>query len=415
MSYHISVCLGMHYVPATANANSENPRIVSKPLREVEPSQLRPQREAYKALWLGRILMLFALVLQFSGTFFLSVRRLYASMQHVRYQPSIRMWSIDTKNGLMALGGVGTAMKSIAISVLNLTWTDSIYQEQAAENVYEMTTAEDLPRSRSTMTEVAPVIVELTTEVTQTPNLAMSQSSGANDEVDDPLPRIVSRETNALASYGQKIILLPRQAFEPLTHWYLAFRSHSDRVSRFLLRFFPLELRRDFELAYLMMIMFFLLVVPQDGFWGTITREGIRYGSPKAISDRLADLFWRSRFGLICEREQFCFPMKLYLAPVMFIIIHYFLWSLDYPFITKWVPKTLKKFVSELEFWFGCSWTIFSLSLLFLMFFPLYFQFLFIIQDFEAIALAKGYWEDFGWDHSGVFWKDPLSDKLYII
>jgi hypothetical protein len=64
-------------------------------------------------LWLGRVIILLALLVQYCGTMWLYVRRV-----HTGY----RVWSVDTRNFEMVLGGFVVIVCSLSISLLNTDW-----------------------------------------------------------------------------------------------------------------------------------------------------------------------------------------------------------------------------------------------------------------------------------------------------
>jgi hypothetical protein len=210
---------------------------------------------------------------------------------------------------------------------------------------------------------------------------------------------------NQMRSYVPHFVWLNRA-----NHFYTRFRALSLRVSNSGLCIFPLELQWDLELAYVLHLLTSLLILPLDGY-----NRALLHNPEKIFK------LWRIRWGFYfpftrVSHQHVRLLMILYLLPFIAIFLHFLLWILATTKVTRFIPKILYKWITEVDFWLRSGRTVFSLPLMLLMILlPLYIQIKFIKIDFRSLRQTSINMARLGRSDYGNLWKDPLEDQLYII
>jgi hypothetical protein len=359
LSYYLCAFLGMHVVVCDRKNST-------KSILELDHSKLRHKQGRYRILWLGRMAMLLLLVIQYCGTILLWVRRFRKAFgSELAMFSQVRMWDIDNKNLLIACGGLTSVLASLAISILNIEWAVQNEDTEVSEDAIE------LERSTISMLESG----------NPSTNPTIQLRSNAMSDPDDPLPLQSTNQSQMAKSFGHSIFF----GFIGIGSWiqqfYCKFRALNHRLSQKLIRYYPLQLQWDLELAYLILLCFFIFFYHHDGFWGTLARDPSLIRQPAHIYNRLEYVLFHASFSFRVIPTL----MKLYIAPAIILLLHQFLWMLVWPSFLKFVPRNLQAFLCELDFWFRSGRTIFSIALTNLMLFPLCLQIRFIVFDFRVI------------------------------
>lgn len=108
LTFYASACCGMYTAKVEHTVETE-------PIIKTDPNQIYRRRASYNALWLGRVVVLLLLIVQYCGTAVLWLRR-------VRRAHTVRLWQIDTRNLDIVLGGLTAVISSLVISIINTEW-----------------------------------------------------------------------------------------------------------------------------------------------------------------------------------------------------------------------------------------------------------------------------------------------------
>lgn len=363
-------------------------------LINIDPRCLRPRQGRYGILWVGRIVVLLALLVQYFGTAVLWFRRAYRAYD-------VRLWAIDTRNFEMVCGGLIAALSSLAITILNKDWILRDNNDPESHTSIALQELSETPQSTDE-----------------------NRGQLANDNAGDlprfprPLlsPSLISRQLQSLVLTRGRVVMKLRKWLAWLDNIYFKLRVINLKFSDVILRYYDLEFQWDLELAYLLKVIFTLVLVPHDGFNRGLFWNTQEFFTINQIYNRFDDTFNHAGLGYYPYHTHFF--LKLYLLPFIIISCHALLWLATCQKALKFIPRIFRKFMSEMDFWFRSGPTVFSILLTMLIFFPIYLDILFIRYDFEAIARAKSYllsgMVSDRWS-LGVFWKDPLLDQLYII
>lgn len=79
---------------------------------------------------------------------------------------------------------------------------------------------------------------------------------------------------------------------------YFKSKGLNTSVSQLSLRYYPQELQWDLELSYLLLLSFFLFIVPHDGFLGSLAVDPRSMWKPTKILERLHEMFLHAGFEL---------------------------------------------------------------------------------------------------------------------
>jgi hypothetical protein len=107
VTFYASACCRMYIVKSGQAVDAE-------PIIEIDPLKIQRKRALYDVLWLGRIVVLLALVVQYCGVVVPSFRR----QNYYR----AKEWQIDIRNLVIALTGLIALISSLAISLINTEW-----------------------------------------------------------------------------------------------------------------------------------------------------------------------------------------------------------------------------------------------------------------------------------------------------
>lgn len=381
LTFYASACCGMYTTKSEQTVETE-------PIIKTDPERIRRRRASYNALWLGRVVVLLALIVQYCGTAVLWLRR-------ARRVISVRLWAIDTRNLEMALGGLTAVISSLVISLINTEWK---IEDQPSDN--------GVPLSDSPGEGTAPVAQDI---ITSSEAAAADRSVGSSTDTINASQESAEKSHNANICAGAMFWLSKAKRF------YTRFRALSLKASNTTLRIYPSELQWDLELAYLLRLLVSVVIIPIDGFNGGLIHDPRYFFMLRQMYYRFEESFFHAGIGLPWRIPSTYFVMSLYLLPFVIILLHALLWLMASTRLIGFVPKTVGKMVAEVDFWFRSGRTVFSIPLSLLMLLPLYLQILFLKSDFEATDRFKSYMVTMGWSDMGALWKDPLADQLYII
>jgi len=354
----IGACCGMF---ATKSGDSGEREALAAIDRGVP---IRRDREPYNLVWLGRVVVLLVLMVQYCGSIVLWCRRVWLP---------VRVWAIDTRNLETALGGLMIVALSLAISILNTQW------KTGSSSLSEDSTHSATPTDN----------INIATITTEHPNPIRTTPHPSG-----PAPQATSNIRRL------RNLLLKR-----ITGCYLRLRAISAKASDATLRVYPLELQWDIELAYLLKVFITLFVIPFDhGNWGFFHNPRFFFSVLHLI---FVDAFYHAGYWGVEIRI-------FYLLPFVIILIHYVLRGAARTPLVRVIPAPILKMLAEIEFWFRTGRTFLSLPLFLLMFMPLYFQILFMKFDFEAVQRCRSYMTTLGWSDFGQLWSDPLADSLLV-
>ena len=325
---------------------------------------IRRDRAPYNLVWLGRVVILLALMVQYCGSIVLWYRRVWLP---------VRVWAIDTRNFEVALGGLITVTLSLAISILNTEWkTGSPSLEEDS---------------------IHPTIPMGGTNITTT-----------TQEYSNPMRR-TSHSYRLVAQAISNTSKLLNLGFKLIKGCYLKLRVISTKVSDATPQIYPLELQWDIELAYLLKVFITLFVIPFDnGNWGFFHNPKFFFS---VLYSTFIDAFFHAGYWGVEMRI-------FYLLPFVTILTHYVLRDVARTPVVRMIPAPIRKTLGEIEFWCRTGRTFLSIPLALLMLLPLYFQILFMEFDFEAIRKCESYMSEFGWSDNGQLWSDPLADSLFV-
>ncbi len=102
-----------HLICGMLGIHIRNSRKESVPIVHYPHSHWKLVRQRYGILWIGRTIVLFALLVQFASTTILWVRR------SLIYPGPYRLWATDSRDLQVVLGGIASVLTSISIHFLN--------------------------------------------------------------------------------------------------------------------------------------------------------------------------------------------------------------------------------------------------------------------------------------------------------
>jgi len=110
LSYWLATCLGTRCQASTSSGNAV-------PLHKLDPTHAHYKRKTYGVTWVGRLILLILLLVQ------------YSSVAGIRYRALTLFadrWNdyivLDLRNFQMVLGGMAAVINSALLTLLNLTW-----------------------------------------------------------------------------------------------------------------------------------------------------------------------------------------------------------------------------------------------------------------------------------------------------
>ena len=380
--FSIAVFCGMH----ATNSAQEG---LNEPLRrlvEMDRSRLCRTRAPYGYLWLGRVVVLLALLAQYCGTILIWWRRTSRA-------PYVRVWAIDIRNLEVALGGCFTIFSSLVISFLNTRWKVVDESEHDSEPLSVISQGPPLVSSRHQ--GVAPV-------------LDFAAFGHEHQTGDNRTIRPMRQLTNSYL--GDRLFLQLLLLFERAKGFYVKFRSLNVKVSRASTRVYPLDLQWDTELAYFLKVFMSLFIMPFDSSYPFNFRD---FPSPYILYWRFVDCFYHAGYTPWNRPRMMVLMIIFYLLPFITLLVHMLFWLVANTWLPRILPTIVGKVASEVDFWFRTGRTLFSIPLSLLMLTPFYFQLLFMVFDFEVIGRCEAYW-DTGYQDTGCLWSDPLAEKLFV-
>jgi hypothetical protein len=326
----IGICCGVY---ASKSEETGEP----EPLEKVDLNLLRRGRASYNYLWLGRVVILLALAVQYCGTLFLWYRR--AS------RVEATLWAIDTRNLEMALGGLVAVMCSLVISILNTEW--EIKNGSLDENEFPDENA---------------LAMQDTTSVVEGFN---------NNMLAVPGIMINTRQRFTTKSCACLLIPVSRILWQ-IERFYTRVRALSTKASNATLRIYPLSLQWDLELAYLLRVFVSVFIIPFDsaGLGVFLTPDSQYFLSPRVLYYTFIDCFYHA--GYMGHHANIM--MLFYLLPFVTILAHMSVWIIANARFVRIFPNVIQKVIAEIDFWFRSGHTLFSIPFSLLMLMPLYFQ-----------------------------------------
>jgi hypothetical protein len=377
ITFYTSAGCGMH----TAKSSTGD----SCPLTEIKCEEIRFRRKSYSLVWIGRVLVLAALAVQYIGTILLWFRRALLAN-------TVRVWQIDTRNLEVVVGGLIALLMSLVIIAINAEWT--IETEHARDE--ELQPVNNSGGEPTIRRAVSTVTASATGENLQTQH----HSTTYSQRFRYCIPGL--RCSHRIKSWCEKT-----------KTWYLRFRRLNLQVSNASFHVYPASLQWNIELAYMMHVLGSIFLIPFDGYNPELLRNPSSHFSPRMIYYNFRDSFFHAGF-LSYKLRLYYIMSSLYLLPCILIIVHLLLWLVAHMRITRFLPGPIKSVLIELDFWLRSGRNVISIPISLLMLLPVYMQILFLKYDFEAIGRAS-YMSKLGWSDDGVFWQDPLADKLFII
>jgi hypothetical protein len=404
--YFASTCLGMHIIPPENGGNGEA-------LVDTDPSQVQCRQAPYNILWLGRMIILIGLLVQYCGTILLYVRRL-----HTGY----RVWSVDTRNFEITLGGFIVVVCSLGISLLNTDWSATI---QFPTDSFDLENRHGQETNRNDREESRAVMGQRQVPVLEGESFnQVINTDQASPVSGNPHPHSRWQSGFSMVKELRKALVILRRFIgrttfvEKTRTWYLKFRGFNFWISQASMRCYPQECQWDLELAYLLRVIF-LFLIQLDGtpvvMWSHETAW--RYNNPVYLWwSSFTDVFYHAGFGPFSAKAHFI--RDIYLFPFLMIMLHCLLWIAAYPKLVKFVPHPLRQLLDELDFWLRSGRTVISIPLQLLIFVPQSIEIIFLEFDFRTLVgamskkTAEGKVDFWTWQ---AFWKDPLSEQLYIV
>ncbi|KXJ85311.1 hypothetical protein Micbo1qcDRAFT_210097 [Microdochium bolleyi] len=341
----------------------------SVPVFWTQKSRRSVRQKGYDSVWMGRMTLALVLLTQYCSTLYLWVRRAYV------FADSFRLWAIDNRDLEVVLGGVVAVCCSLVITVMNAEWDISGSPAPAP------------PQSRMT-------------------GFVFSSSNVPPASSNTP----VSPRPRKLARFRAAVINKSRTIYDRLI------RS-SVFLSGWIQRRFPAGLRRDFELAYLLHIIFYSFVAMQGS---GMDDEPV---SLRPLSDLQRSLLYAaSKINVFVEgtSAQGAFLAFMYLLPAVTISIKMVLDALP-----------AGTFISKMPYWYRQLWTraapaltvaraVAVVPLLLSMLLPVALQWVLVaksVEDLHRVEYSLEATKHFGLDESAAWrlWQDPLAGKLFLL
>jgi hypothetical protein len=390
-------------------------------------NNLRPRQKRYDMLWFGRMLVLLFLVAQYCGTIFLWIRR-------SRQQKLFCLWALDDRNLEVVLVGLWAVFLSIGISLLNTEWR-MIGQDRGDR--LEADDEEDNGQVELERVSTGPLIPG-GMDGTVAGDLRSRWSNIRRHDrhqlthvhIAGPTERQLrlghAANLSALRNHTATISKIK----DFTTSQFRKFRQFNVRLSKAALKYYPHELQWDFELAYLLHLVFYCFIPVQ--FSGGLDLE---WEGPSRMPYHFAATFFRDRLQgplvkVIPSCDEGCLArfeflaQSIFLLPVLVIIFHCLclIVSSDLNMFKIPLPVYIQDLLRQADFWLRSGRTVFSLLASLLMVLPFVMQFNLFTADVywyrpaeEWLRAIPGKADSFSRWQREMLWKDPISDSLYII
>lgn len=202
---------------------------------------------------------------------------------------------------------------------------------------------------------------------------------------------------------------------------YSRFRAFNLKMSNATLRIYTPELQSDLELAYVLLGLYSVFIIPLSGFNRRLFHGTKEYFTPSIICWRFMNTFRGTGYRIL-GRPQYAYLIDYFvgsfgLLPFIVISLHALFWLMTRTRLIRFIPKLLIRLAIEVDFWLRAGRTVFSIPIsLSMLLLPLGLQILSIGKQLEMIGHLMSVMADTGYPNSyGVAWKDSLEDQLYII
>lgn len=402
----------------------------------------------YGILWVGRSLVLCALLTQFTGTIFLWYRRAQSPVGlHRKFfeecqgrpmeskicrdrplWPWNKLWAIDSRNFEVALAGLVIILSSLIIHMLNAEWSlreQTLASEPVQLAVHSESQIQDVIEPLAAVTRTA--LPNRAMGVELRPHSRNSRSSQVN--------RPILNQTNRLRWMNRRTTLTTcmDKASTQIKAGYAAFRLFNLNLSTLTFRICSRHRQQTLELAYTLRVLY-LVLFPLDASIATANAfvDPKRFLSPSWVLFRLSITFKQARISqrqpiassLELRYVQYQFlPMDNYASPSLVVIYLLPFTVLFASFIIQSSAHVVRalgfvipfsNFWSEVNFWCRKERTVCFLLISLCMLFLIIVDIQFTAVDMIRMArLEQGIGA--GGNLAGWFWKDTLADHLYII